>query len=129
MHAEACHDPALVGATTSRGVTVVATTNIVNSTPSPQTDSADSRLNSFIERVMKARQPSLLELPRDDSTPDRRPPPALPKRSRRIAAQSISHIPTSKRGEHIVLKRLALNQRDVIVIDVGPEGLRRNLQR
>jgi hypothetical protein len=108
VHAEACLDPALVGAATSGGVTVVAATDIVNNTPSPQTDSADSRLKSFIERVTKARQPLLLELPGDDSTPDQRPLPALPKWSRRIAAQSLSHIPVPKRGEHLVLKRLGL---------------------
>jgi len=32
----------------------------------------------------------------------------LPKRSRQIATQSISHIPASKQGEHLVLKRLEL---------------------
>jgi hypothetical protein len=32
----------------------------------------------------------------------------LPKRSRRIVAQSILHILASKRGKHLVLKRLGL---------------------
>jgi hypothetical protein len=76
----------LVRAATSEGATVVAAMDIVNNTPSPQTDSADYRLKSFIERLTKARQSPLLELPGDDSATDRRPPPTLPKRSRRIAA-------------------------------------------
>jgi uncharacterized protein with von Willebrand factor type A (vWA) domain len=105
---EAGLDPQLVRAATSGGATLVAATDAVNNTPSPQTDSADSRLKSFIERVMKARQPPLLELPKDDSTPDRRPPAALPKRSRRIAAQSLFHILVAKRGEHLVMKCLGL---------------------
>jgi hypothetical protein len=33
-------------------------------------------------------------------------PQQRPLRSRRIAAQSLSRIPTSKRGEYLVLKRL-----------------------
>jgi hypothetical protein len=34
---------------------VVAATDVVNSTPSPQTDSTNSHLKSFIEQVTKAR--------------------------------------------------------------------------
>ena len=64
----------------------------------PQTTSANRRLKRFTERVTKARQPPLLELPRVDTAHAGRTPPALPRRSRRIAAQSISHIPASKRG-------------------------------
>jgi hypothetical protein len=43
--------------------TIVATTDDVNCTPSPQTSSADRRLKRFTERVTRARQPPLLELP------------------------------------------------------------------
>ena len=32
----------------------------------------------------------------------------LPIRSRRIAAQSLSHIPTSKRGEVLLMKRMGI---------------------
>jgi hypothetical protein len=34
------------------------------------------------------------------------PKPAIPSRSRCIAAQNIAHIPASKRGEYLALKRL-----------------------
>ena len=84
MDAEACSDPALVGAATPGDMTVVATMNVVNSTTSPQTSSTDRRLKRFIERVTKARQPPLLELP-DSSAHGVRTPPAIPKRSKRIA--------------------------------------------
>ena len=108
MDAEACSDPALVGAATPGDMTVVATTDAVNRTPSPHTSSTDRRLKRFIERVTKARQPSLLELPGVDTVHGGCAPLALPKRSKQIAAQSMSHIPASKRGEHIILKRLRL---------------------
>jgi hypothetical protein len=79
-----------------------------NHTPSPQTTSADRHLKSFTERITKARQPPLLELPGDDTTNDGRALFVHPKRSKRIAAHSLSHIPASKRGGHLVLKRLGL---------------------
>jgi hypothetical protein len=71
-------DQALVGAaaTGDDDMVVVATDDAHDMTPA----------ESFIEQVTKAREPPLLELPRDDSAPDSRPPPALPKRSRRLAA-------------------------------------------
>jgi hypothetical protein len=76
---------------------------VVDATDDVQgTTHADSHLKSFIERVTMARQSSLLELPGDDSAPDSRPLTAFPKRSRRIAAQSLSHIPVAKRGAHLV---------------------------
>jgi hypothetical protein len=119
----------LVRAATSEGATIVAATDVVNNTPSPQTDSADCRLKSFIERLTKARQPPLLELPGDDSSTDRRPPPTLPKRSRRIAAQSLSHIPVAKARRAPCLEAPGTKQRDVDSVHVGQEGVRRNLRR
>jgi hypothetical protein len=100
-----------VGATTLGDTTIGATTDGVNHTPSPQTTSADRRLKRFTERITKMRHPPLLELPGDDTTIGGRAPPSLPKQSRRIAAQSIAHIPTSKRGKHLVLKCLGLTGR------------------
>ena len=86
----------MVGAATSGDATVVDATDAVNYTTSPQTTTADRRLKSFTERVTKMRQLPLLELPRVDTTHGGRAPPMLPKKSKRIAAQSLSHIPTSK---------------------------------
>ena len=102
VDAEACPDPALVGAATSGDTTVVATMDAVNRTPSPQTTFASKRLKRFTERITKVRQPPLLELPEDNTTNDGRALFALPKRSKQITAQSLSHIPASKRGEHLV---------------------------
>jgi hypothetical protein len=86
--------------------TVAAATDDVNRTPSPQTTSADRRLKCFTERVTKARQPPLLDLPRDEATC---PTPSLPKRSRQIVAQATAHIPTAKHGEYLVMERLGLS--------------------
>jgi hypothetical protein len=66
MDAEAHLDPPLVEAATPGDATVVAATDVVNHTPSPQTTSANRCLKRFTERVIKARQPPLLELPGDD---------------------------------------------------------------
>jgi hypothetical protein len=89
----------------------MATVENTNRTPSPQMTSADRRLKRFTERVNKAMQPPLLELPRDDTTHGGRAPPAFPKRRKRIAAQSLTHIPASKRDEHFVLKHIGLTSR------------------
>lgn len=75
----ACLYPALVEATTLGGATVVATTDVVNNTPSHQTDSAGRCLKRRINQVTTARQSPLLELLGDDSTPGRHPPPVLPR--------------------------------------------------
>jgi hypothetical protein len=96
---ETCPEPALGDAT------VVATTDDVNRTPSPT--STGGRLKRFTRRITKPRQPSLLEL-LDVTADGRRTPPVLPKRSRQIVVQSISHVPASKRDEYLVLKRLRL---------------------
>ena len=89
-------------------MTILAAADATNNTPSPQTTSADRCLKCFIEQVTKARQSPLLELSDDDAAHGRRAPPALPKRRWWIAVQSMSHIPASKRGEHLLLKRLGL---------------------
>jgi hypothetical protein len=72
--------------------------------------SANRCLKHFTERITnKVRQPPLLELPGDYTAHSGCTPSAwLPKRSKQIAAQSISYISVSKRGEHLVLKHLGL---------------------
>jgi hypothetical protein len=102
-------DLVLVGIATLEDTTVGVATDTVNYTSSPQMSSTDRCLKCFIERITKVRQLLLLDLPGDDTAHDGRTPPAwLPKRSKRIATLSISHIPTSKQGKHLVLKRLRL---------------------
>jgi hypothetical protein len=77
----------------------------------PQTTLAERRLKRFTERVTKPRQPPLLELPGDVAALSGCAPPSLPKRSRWIATQATAHIPTAKRGEYLVMKRLGLSSR------------------
>jgi hypothetical protein len=108
VDAEARLDPALVRVATPGDATTMATVDNTNRTPSPQMTSVDRRLKRFTERVNKAMQPPLLELPRDDMTHGGRAPPTLPQRRKWIAAQSLTHIPASKRGEHLVLKHIGL---------------------
>lgn len=73
--------------------------------PSPARDSesADRRFKTFACRVHKPKVQALLKRP---SPVDKTPKPRMPLRSKRIAAQSLSRIPTAKRGEYLVLKRL-----------------------
>ena len=86
----------MVGAVTPGDATVVDATDAVNYTTSPQTTTADRRLKSFTKRVTNMRQPPLLELSGVDTAHGGRAPPVLPKRSKRIAAQNLSHTPASK---------------------------------
>jgi hypothetical protein len=53
-------------------------------------------------------QQPLLELPIEDTAYDRYAPPSFPTRSKRIAAQSMAHIPAFKQDEYLVMKRLGL---------------------
>jgi hypothetical protein len=73
---------------------IVAATDDVNCTPSPQMTSIDRSLKCFIEQITKRRQPPLLEMirpladvdrPRSPSEIGGRALPSLPKRSKRIA--------------------------------------------
>jgi len=80
---------------------IVAATDDVNCTPSPQTTSVGRRLKRFTERITKRRPPPFLELSGDDTAIGRRAWPSLPNQSRRLAAQSIAHIPAAKRGEYL----------------------------
>jgi hypothetical protein len=71
--------------------TMVMAMGEVDRTPSPSMTSANRGIKCFTERITKARQPPLLKLPKD-MIHGGRTPPALPKRSKRIAVQSIYHI-------------------------------------
>ena len=75
------------------------------------TPSAQKRFKVFARRVKKAKTSPLLSKPPPMESTTPRP---QIKRSRRITAQSLSRIPTAKRGEYLVLKRLghasALNE-------------------
>jgi hypothetical protein len=63
-------------------------------------DFAKRCLDSFINKVMRKRDYSLIR------EPPKQPPakPVLPWRSRRLAAQSLSRVPTSKRGEVLIMQ-------------------------
>jgi hypothetical protein len=63
------------------------------------------RLARFIEEVhLKWRLPLIVSPPRQKATTKR----PLPTGSRRIAAQPLAHIPTSKRGEVLLIKRMGI---------------------
>jgi hypothetical protein len=72
---------------------------------SPTPGEAVRRLARFIKEVVVVRKPPLISSPPKQKTPPKR---TLPLRSRRIAAQKIDHIPTSKRGEVLLKKKLGL---------------------
>jgi hypothetical protein len=76
--------------------------------PPANSESARRRFKTFADKITKPRPPPLLPLPVEDTTYGRFTSPYLPSRSRRIAAQSISHIPASKRGEYLIMKRMGL---------------------
>ena len=65
-------------------------------------DSAKRRLNNFINNVTRKRDSPLIR------EPLKQPPakPILPWRSRWLAAQSLSRVPASKRGEVLIMQRI-----------------------
>ena len=65
-------------------------------------DSAKRRLDSFINNVTRKRDSPLIR------EPPKQPPakPVLPWQSRRLAAQSLSRVPASKRGEVLIMQRM-----------------------
>jgi hypothetical protein len=74
-------------------------------TPTPH--EAAWRLAWFLDEVRVVRElPRIISPPRQ-RTPVRRPPPIRP-RSRRIAAQPLAYIPTSRRGEVLLNQRLGI---------------------
>jgi hypothetical protein len=88
MDAEVRLDPVILGdamikavmaGVTNLGDTMIeATTDVVNRTLSPQTTLAERCLKGFTERIIKRRQPPLLELPGNDTAYGRYAPPTLP---------------------------------------------------
>lgn len=76
-----------------------------NGSPQPpeNTASAERRFKAFVGKVTKPKPAAILPRPSPTKavTPWQRP-----LRSRRIAAQSLSRIPVSRRGEYLILKRL-----------------------
>ncbi|CAD6259814.1 unnamed protein product [Miscanthus lutarioriparius] len=70
--------------------------------PRRSADSAVKRIKRFIEKIL-CKAPSLL-LPLPQPTVEAQP--KLPTRSRRIAAQPLSRVLASKRGEVLMMKRM-----------------------
>jgi hypothetical protein len=70
---------------------------------SPSPGEAARRLAKFIDEVRVVRQPPLISSPPKHKTPPKR---TLPLRSRRITAQQMDHIPMSKRGKVLLMKRM-----------------------
>jgi hypothetical protein len=79
--------------------------------PSPTTDKTPSssearrRLSKFTTDVKTKRSAPLLSSPPLQKAPTK---PALPHRSRRIAAQPLGHIPASKHGEMLLMQRIGV---------------------
>ena len=89
---------------TATGVVQATDELTAEGTPTPR--EAAKRLSRFIEEVQVMRQPLLISSP-----PKQKPAPkrtTLPIRSRRIAAQRMDHIPTSKRGEVLLMKKMGI---------------------
>ena len=72
---------------------------------SPTSLEAVRRLARFLDEVRVERDLPLIASPPRPRTPVRRAPPIRP-RSSQIAAQSLAHIPASKRSEVLLNKRL-----------------------
>jgi hypothetical protein len=77
-------------------------TNHSDTMPSPR--EATRCLARFTEEVQLKRMPPLIATPPRQKVATTRPP--LPKRSRRIAAQLLAHIPTFRQGEVLLMQRL-----------------------
>jgi hypothetical protein len=64
--------------------------------------SVECRLNSFINKVMHKRDSPLIREPPKQPLAK----PVLPWRSRRLAAESLSRVPISERGEVLIMQRM-----------------------
>ena len=73
-----------------------------DATPTPR--EAARRLAQFTEEVQLERMPPLIASPPRQKVPTIGQP--MPKRSIRIAAQPLAHIPISKRGEVLLMRRM-----------------------
>jgi len=101
-------DVASAGAATTHATTTGSTRrrrglyHPSDATPTPR--EAARRLARFTEEVQLERMPPLIaSTPRQKVATIRQP---MPKRSRRIAAQPLAHIPISKRGEVLLMRRM-----------------------
>ncbi|XP_066318321.1 uncharacterized protein [Miscanthus floridulus] len=81
---------------------VEGSTTHSDATPTPR--EAARRLARFTEEVQLKRMSSLIASPPRQKVATKGQP--MPKRSRRIAAQPLAHIPTSKRGEVLFMRRM-----------------------
>jgi hypothetical protein len=70
---------------------------------SPSPREASRRLARFKAKVVVLRQPPLISSPPKQKTPPKR---TLPLQSKRIAAQQMDHVPASKHGEVLLMKRM-----------------------
>jgi hypothetical protein len=70
---------------------------------SPSPRKATRRLAKFIDEVRVVRSSPLICSPPKQKAPPKR---TLPLRSRRIAAQQMDHIPVSKCGEVLLMKKM-----------------------
>jgi hypothetical protein len=92
------------------------------SEPTPTTQEAALRLNSFVQQVQVMRPTPIIAAPPNHKEFSKVQPPV---RSRRIAAQRMDHIPASKRGEVLLMRRTGLIPANVCI----SEDLRECLQR
>lgn len=104
--------PVITAATLAAQASSTVTPAIMSSQPAPSPPSeatpspreAARWLNLFKNKVqVKWPSPILKEPPKPKEFPRK---PLVPVRSRRIAAQQLDHVPTSKRGEVLLMRRL-----------------------
>lgn len=82
------------------------------SEPTPTTQEAALRLNSFVQQVQVMRPTPIIAAPPNHKEFSKVQPPV---RSRRIAAQRMDHIPASKRGEVLLMRRTGLIPANVCI--------------
>lgn len=76
------------------------------SEPTPTPQEASRRLQMFTRKVQRKRPLPIIKVPPKQKEFVRKPPVLL--RSRRIAAQQLDNIPTSKKGEVLLMRRLGV---------------------
>jgi hypothetical protein len=72
----------------------------------PSSSEAARRLNRYTQEVQLKKRSPLISSPPKPKPPARRP--HMPQRSTRIAAQSLAHIPTAKRGEVLLMQKMGI---------------------
>jgi hypothetical protein len=85
---------------------VVQATDELTAEGTPTLREATKRLSRFIEEVQVMRQPPLISSPHKQKLAPKQT--TLPIRSRRIAAQQMDHIPASKHGEVLLMKKMGI---------------------